>query len=790
MRGLGDFGASRAIAEIHAMTMKPIQRIRGSNLRMSVASKLCRGIGPMVVILGSLVIYGPFAQAQSAPDASTSARTGGSGDSLQEVIVTAEKRSEKLLDVPSSVTVMSSEQLLNLQVTSLSDLANYVPGLSIVSGGVPGWRNITIRGISSAGANAAVVGTYIDDLPFGASSQYGRGVYLGIDLNPADIEQIEVLKGPQGTLYGGNTEGGLIKYVLRQPDLEKLDVRVGGESSHIDNSGGLSGSARASVSLPVVDGHLAVLFSGSYVHNAGFIDNIGIGVNGSNQWSESAGRTAILWKLNDSFSVHATVLTQDVSQDDATAETVDPTTTQPVYGRLVTSTNFRQPIGQVTRDYSLGFDWNMGFATLTNSSAWETLHSTSSEDYSSYGFFCPPTSSYQGCPTYPYPDALALFALEDNMSKFVEEVRLTSPDSQRFQWLLGGYYTKEHPQEIENFPTYTAAGVPLPPVDNLLYNNSRYEFQESAAFANITYKFNDRFDIGGGDRLSILSQNACPGTYTGGLFPGGIQYNACTSLPSSTVTTWMANARYHIDQDQMLYTRVATGYRPGSGCPTCGIPGLTPGIVQPDRTTNYEVGYKAQLFDRRLQLDMSVFYIDWKHIQLTLESARGTFYPGNGGDATSAGFELAADYRILEGLELHLSASRTDAHLTSDEPGIDAVAGDRLPDSPLWSGALILDYQRPIDAGKSLLVGGTYQYRDNIYTGFGSGNAARAPIGTQNLAGAYAGISIHSLVVKLYGTNIFNNWSYTGGTGSAPNSGPQYIPVQPRTVGVSADYKW
>src|ERR1700722_19132579 len=140
---------------------------------------------------------------------------------LSEIIVTAQKRNESIMDVPASITAISGERLADLQVSSLSDLANYVPGMSVTSGGAPGYRLIEIRGLSTNyyPTSGPLVGTYIDDLPVGDSTNSSRGALFGLDLNPYDIEHVEVLKGPQGTLYGANTMGGLIKYSLRSPDL-------------------------------------------------------------------------------------------------------------------------------------------------------------------------------------------------------------------------------------------------------------------------------------------------------------------------------------------------------------------------------------------------------------------------------------------------------------------------------------------------------------------------------------------------------------------------------------------
>ena len=185
-------------------------------------------------------------------DAASDAESG----QLEEVVVTAQKRAEKLMDVPSAITAVSGDRLEALQVSSLADLANYVPGLSVVAGGAPGYRQIVIRGLNTNYNNdttGPMVGTYIDDLPVGSSSYISRGAQYGVDLNPYDIERVEVLKGPQGTLYGANTMGGLVKFSLRRPDLTQFHAGGGGDLQSIDGSGRPSGGARAFVNLPLIN---------------------------------------------------------------------------------------------------------------------------------------------------------------------------------------------------------------------------------------------------------------------------------------------------------------------------------------------------------------------------------------------------------------------------------------------------------------------------------------------------------------------------------------------------------
>src|ERR1700722_8460902 len=207
------------------------------------------------------------------------------GQSIEEIVVTAQNRPEKLIDVPTSISAIGGDRLESLQINTLADLASFVPGMSVQELGAPGAREIILRGLNTSYNNAttaSTVATYIDDLPVGSSTAAGRGGQYGADLQPYDIERIEVLKGPQGTLYGANTLGGLVKYVSRQPDLNQFEARAGTDVAHVNDAGGADWGVRAAVNLPIVPDELAVRISGFKKHDAGYINNIGIGVEDAN----------------------------------------------------------------------------------------------------------------------------------------------------------------------------------------------------------------------------------------------------------------------------------------------------------------------------------------------------------------------------------------------------------------------------------------------------------------------------------------------------------------------------
>src|SRR4051812_17847769 len=171
------------------------------------------------------------------------------GASVEEVVVTAQKRSENIQNVPAAVSVVGGQTLDQLHATQLTDIGSYVPALQINSSGTPGQTSISLRGIAPVGPGATVA-TYIDDTPIGSSSAYGGGIAFALDLLPYDVQRLEVLRGPQGTLYGASSMGGLLKYVLTTPSLDQFEAEVGADLFGIADSSGVGGGARARISAP------------------------------------------------------------------------------------------------------------------------------------------------------------------------------------------------------------------------------------------------------------------------------------------------------------------------------------------------------------------------------------------------------------------------------------------------------------------------------------------------------------------------------------------------------------
>jgi iron complex outermembrane recepter protein len=694
---------------------------------------------------------------------------------LAEVVVTAQKRTEKLQDVPSSISVMGAAQLEQIQPNSLIDFASYIPGFNVNSTGTPGQTQITLRGISTgASLGGTLVGSYIDDTPLGSSSGNLRGGLYALDLMPYDVERIEVLRGPQGTLYGASTMGGLVKYVLRSPDLREFNARIGSGVQQIAGSSGNGWGVRGAANMPIIEDTLGIRASGFHQYSAGYIDNAGLGLEDENHYDQDGGRVALLWQPTTDLKIQASALLQEIDAPGNAAVSLDELTRQPVFGISSRSTHLQENYRQRLQYYSLSGDLDMGFATLTSASGWSRTRNLVTQDVTgTFGGFVSQLSG--GTVTA----GLVPFNFALRLAKFTQELRLTSPTEQRLQWMFGGFYTDEDASNFQELPAWTAAGAEVPGISPMFSALRPSTYREAALFSNVTYELTDRFDITAGLRYAGNRQTAT------NFRSGPLSDNSTRSARSDeTVSTWMVSPRFRLSSDAMFYVRVATGYRPGG--PTSGLPGIPPSYAS-DTLINYEGGFKGQLFDRRLQLDASLFYIDWKDIQITATNAQGFSYAANGGTASSKGIELTTSYLVADGLRLGGTLAYTDAQLTEDALSLSGKTADQLPFSPRLSGSLTVDYDHALDARRTLSLGAGYRYQGKVYNDLQSAPNAE-PVDPQSILDLNAGLTMGQLTLRLFLKNALNERAYsTLFSPYAPSQPPQFVPVQPRTIGMSLD---
>ena len=625
---------------------------------------------------------------------------------LEEIVVTAQKRAESMQDVPASISVVTGERLEAMGVTSLTQYAAYTPGLSVDTLGNPGEARVTLRGIAPIGSGSAV-GAYLDDVPVGSSTTHSGGSQLALDLMPYDLERLEVLRGPQGTLYGASTMGGLLKYVTVSPDLGSREVRAGVEATTIKGTGDVGRALRASLNVPLVEDRLAVRVSLFDQRTPGYIDNPALGRD-VNDVRQSGGRVALLWAPADSVQVKLQALIQDIDTDDSAVVWRD-VDFQPLAGDLGALYQRPQPFKQRQEVYSATLSWDLGWAELVSASSYqEARHNVGFDQTFAWADYFPLLDSAVA------PGASRVFQIIGT-KKHTQEVRLASPSGKRVEWLVGGFYTRER-STIEQIGTAeTPAGAPIASLSPFFSVLQHDAYDEYAAFGNLTVRLTDRFDVTGGLRWSHNKQRfdeVVDGVFANLILPAPPP-QATAGRSSEDVTTYMVSARYHLSDDAMLYGRIARGYRPGG--PNVGVAGVPP-QVDADTLVNYELGLKATLLDGRAQVDLAAFYIDWSGIQINVtDPATSISYSANAGSAESQGVEFSASLKPVPPLLLGLNLAYTDAKLTSElppnaPPQLGWRSGDRLPYAPKWNASLTAAYDVALPGDWSANVGGGVRY--------------------------------------------------------------------------------
>jgi iron complex outermembrane recepter protein len=751
---------------------------------------------------GALAAASPAAAQEAAP-------------SNEEIVVTAQKREQTLLEIPQSISVVGGERLERQQATSFVDYAALVPGLSLQQGN-PGETRVVLRGINTGGASPTTA-VYIDETPFGASTGQSNGAVLAGDIDSFDIERVEVLRGPQGTLYGANSLGGVVKFVTVAPRLGEFEGRAQAGIETVKD-GDMGWNANGVVNVPI--GSIAALrVSGFYREQGGFIDTVGIARENANDFTSYGGRASLLIKPSDSLSVRLTALAQNIRAHSRAAFDADPVTLEPVgtdpatgastEGRLTRTQYYPDSNDIDYRNYNGTIDWDLGFASLVSATSYSETKQFELTD-ASYELAGLADAIYGGVGT-PGPRGITLPGAVSS-KKFTQEVRLASSSSTSFEWLIGGYYTREEGRIFQRYwpfaletgelidPTLTlpvgpgGANVTFP---DFVRAELDSVYREYAGFGSVTWHLGPRFDITAGARYSHNEQRTRQ-LLDGALLPlsGSTVWPDITNGRSSeNVFTWSVSPRFELSDHVSLYARVAKGYRPGG--PNVVPPGAGagfPGFFEADTLISYEAGVRGETADGSFAFDASLYHLDWDNIQVLVTYQTGigpVNADGNGDKARSQGAELTATLRPTRGFDVVLNLAYNDAKLTDDLPaGNGGFDGDRLPYAPEFTANLSADYEWGVGGDATAFVGGNVRlvsdqdtdFDDSYRTTFGS----RLRIDGFATMDLRAGVRLGEFNLQAYAKNLTNTRGLTsaGGFGTRPGTSISVSPIRPRTLGL------
>jgi outer membrane receptor protein involved in Fe transport len=696
---------------------------------------------------------------------------------LTEVLVTAQKRTERLQDVPVRAVAVDAESLLSSNQLRIQDYYASIPGVSLVSNG-SGASTVSIRGITT-GSSGATVGIVVDDVPFGSSTSLGLRVAVP-DIDPSELSRVEVLSGPQGTLYGANSIGGLLKFVTVDPSTDRLSGHAEARVSSVNSGNGAGYGLRAAVNLPVTD-TFAVRASGFTRRDPGYIDGVytaapALHVDGINKADVAGGRLSALWQLSDTWSIKLSALYQETDVKGQSYVTL----LQPGIADLQQMFELREALGyrDVVESYTGTLAGTFRDIKITSITGYNVDDFSQVDDglTDGYGFISEDLYGISGVKAF----------INTETKKFTQELRFSGKLTHKLDWLAGLFYTHE---DTPTHDIYVAVDPVTLAVAGPVYDDSYPStFAERAAFGDLTFHLTDRFDIQVGGRGSKLR-----GEYHETLVGPGLPYLGETDPTiqepihaKTSAFTYLLTPSLKISPDLMAYARVASGYRPGAANYLCTVFPV-PCRYAPDKTSNYEIGVKGQTLGNRLFFDASAYYINWKDIQLTVANEVSIFIL-NANKAKSQGFELSLQAKPTQGLTLAAWAAWNDAKLTEAFPQgslAAGAAGDRLPYSSPFSGHISVEEELSLLTNITAFARGSLSYigdRKSNFQSIFSPIPERLELPSYVQIDAQLGFRFNSTAISVFLNNATDERGIISG-GEFPQASAVYI--QPRTVGIS-----
>jgi outer membrane receptor protein involved in Fe transport len=740
------------------------------------------------------------ALAQQAGAQDPNAESGGAA-ALAEVVVSAQKKQERLLDVPVAVTAVNAETLTSQNLIRMSDFYNRLPGLQYAGGNTGRVSALSLRGITTGGNTSPTVAILMDDVPFGGTTNAGQPPIP--DFDPATIDRLEVLRGPQGTLYGASSLGGLIKYVTRQPSTTEFSGRA--EISGTAVKGGDNGySGRGSINIPLIDDRMGMSLSGFYREDPAYLDNIFPTAAGDNVNTKKTkgGRAAFLWKATDHFTVTLSGLVQKIETENSDlaltsggiricpacqgANNTATTSFAPLYGDL-TTLNVVPSVGQATFQlYTARAELELSDMQLTSISAWGRADNVLMNDV---------TAVFGGLliPAYAAPaGSTVAISNADHTHKFSQEIRLSST-GEKFDWMTGVFYTEDKASTDQTLFLADPGGAPLA---TPYVGTGPATYKEYAGFGDLTYHVNPKVDVQFGVRYAKNNQDAAADfTIAAQAQPFFGPTRVTTSGSDEGAFTWLISPSYHFSPDMMAYVRIATGYRPGG--PNVGTPPNIATTYDSDSVLNTEVGFKGNVIPGRLTVDAALFQIDWKDIQLQdTDAVSQLTFLTNGSKARSRGVEAAIRWVPWHQFSLDANAAYTDAVLTQDLPtlagatGLSGRSGDRLPFSAKFAGSISAQQNFNLSGRMSAFVGASYTYVGDRRSAFKTDSPAatrpRFTLPSYSLVDLRAGFELDEVwQASLYVRNLADRFGVITAQNRNGTNVPTAVLTQPRTYGLT-----
>jgi iron complex outermembrane receptor protein len=734
----------------------------------------CRGVSPSIA--GRLTLPSALARAlkgsgcgfslpdpqtivirrarQAAPRAAVAETAAGDQPAtVGELVVTAGRRIDLPGRLPYSLSALSGESLRARRIDDNDDLAGEVAGMTLTNLG-PGRNKVMLRGISDGaftGVTQSTVGLYVDDVPITYNAP-------DPDLRLIDLDRVEIMRGPQGTLYGIGSVGGILRIVTRKPDLETYSSTLSATLSGTLN-GGLNDDLAATFNLPVLAGRLAIRGSAYRERLSGYIDDAGLGLNHINGMRRDGGRLSMLGAISDDWSVDAGLVYQAINNAD----------TQYSLAGLPKFTRFNQ----LREPHDNDFDDI--HATVNGQGSWGTVALSTAKLIHHFD------SRYDASAALPsFGEAPGAAGFEDDkaIEILVGEAVYSSPDRGRLRWLAGAFASDGRTTSDMSLSDLGVTGGPL-------YSEHRVDrVNEVAIYGEATYHLSGQWSMTAGARWfrfdfqtrSNVVQGAAGRDFNGRSHAAGIS-------PKLSV-------QYQAADTLMVYAQAAEGYRAGGfntggpiGTVFDGAPFHPDREFAPDELWNYEVGAKLALWGGRLRLRSAAFYAAWNNVQTDQFLRSGIAYAVNVGDASNRGLEIEATWKPTSELELSASGLADDPQLTRGREIFQSQRSGGLPGVPSVSANLGAEYLYDLGSGLTVRLNGRASYVGHSHLSFNAHS--------RDLEGGYVAGRISAALegrgwdVTLFADNPTNTQANTFAFGDPFRRGVGYVtPLRPVTVGM------
>jgi len=771
------------------------------------------GLKSMLLLGGALLALAPAGaqtpDAPAAPKKPADAAAAAASVQVEDINVTATRTgSQNIQDVPMAVTALQPATLTALGLTSMEQISRLAPSLSMIDEG-PGISSITIRGLAVRGIDTSetedrpLVTTYLDDTPLSVKS-------ANPDLKVVDLEDVEILRGPQGTLYGAGSMAGTIRLVTQKPNPNQFFGYVEGSASGTAGYGGFNDSGRVMINIPLIQDQLALRVSGYHEDFSGYIKDVATGIlqvnsgKTTNPETSDQGRVALRWKPSEAFTLDLSLLNTNTQGGlDFERSGLPPYETN-----VPTQTAAEQNLTM----YAADARYDLDHVSLTSSTSFSHFRSFYREDESAadqYYYF------YGAEPLEP-----ASFVARNTIDDLAEELRATTRDTGPLK-LTGGIYlerqsrdtVEENPTRgldafysgIVGLPNYSSEANDLAFEPNDSYDGRiRSRNSQLALFTEGTYTFFDKLDVTAGirffdwaERYKIyavgLAGNLVPAS---GTAPVGIPTTQ-NATAAATGTTPRFAVMYHFTSDLNIWAEVAKGFRYGGANQPipigfCGADlaanGLKTGPLAfgPDKLWSYSFGEKSDWLNHRFTFNLTGFWINWSHTQTTNYLECSYYYTSNVGDVISRGIEFDSTMKLAPGLKLLLNGSYNDVYASTAITNLNAPVGTQAPFAPKYIASVTGTYDRQLE-GHDLQLSLNYSYKGSFVNGFDHTDGSFRVIPASNSLNAAITYYLPRCQVSVFADNLTNEasiYDINAQPYGAIQPGDDLAVARPRTIGL------